>query len=82
MGNGPSQTVTVMTQGYCAPGRSRPGCWKRKKLSAFAVGLAVHITGGLQQGPCEVDVIKLKSHQAKKLLQGHTVNEWQTQDSA
>lgn len=81
MGNGPSQTVTVMTQGHYAAGRGRPGCWKRKKLRALAVGLAVHNTGGLQQGPCGVDVIKPKSHQAKKLVQGHPVNEWQTQDS-
>lgn len=28
-----------------------------------------------------MDVIKPKSHQAKKLVQGHTVNEWQTQES-
>lgn len=54
---------------------------EEKKLRAFAVGLAVHITGGLPQGPCGVDVIKPKSHQAKKLVQGHTVNEWQTQES-
>ena len=61
LGNGPSQMATVMTQGHYAPGRGRPGCWKRKNLRAFAVGLAVHITGGLQQGPCGVDVIKPKS---------------------
>lgn len=43
------------------------------------MGLAAHYWDSHR--PCGVDVIKPKSHQAKKLVQGHTVNEWQTQES-